>query len=277
MDDKVTDAVAACEEVLRKEQAFNLEHNMLRSENIVIVRLLDRRLELSEAYAELHAKLSARPFALKTFFDAVITTTAFWNPEEIEQARSGRQRLRKVNSLIASKAAELAALLDERSELHTHSGFAGDTIYSACGLIDAAGESNYLFRSWVQRDLADLRGQFDLKYWPSLGECMATLAHDAENAELEPTDPITAAATDAKRPSLADFFKALFEAIDTRSTGLSSSLPPELKVTDNSLASLANCALDLGPDDLVDGAYVKRLRQRERERAVAQASEAAPL
>jgi hypothetical protein len=45
---------------------------------------------------------------------------------------------------------------------------------------------------------------------------------------------------------------------------------------------LANCALDLGPDDLADGDYVKRLRQRARDSArrarVARADpDAAPL
>ena len=41
-------------------------------------------------------------------------------------------------------------------------------------------------------------------------------------------------------------------------------LPKGFKPTDGTLASLANCALDLGPDELADSTYVKRLRQRER-------------
>lgn len=44
-------------------------------------------------------------------------------------------------------------------------------------------------------------------------------------------------------------------------------LPNDFKVTDNTLASLASCVLDLGAEDLVDGPYVKRLRQRERDGA----------
>lgn len=93
---------------------------------------------------------------------------------------------------------------------------------------------------------------------------MRVLATDADCARLEATDPLTAAATTATRPSLADFFKALFAAIEENSAENYGQLPRGLKLTDNTLASLANCALGLDPDDLVDGPYVKRLRQRER-------------
>ncbi|HRK23036.1 MAG TPA: hypothetical protein PLX06_14555, partial [Fimbriimonadaceae bacterium] len=64
--------------------------------------------------------------------------------------------------------------------------------------------------------------------------------------------------------SKADFFKALFAAIDENSANSYGQLPRDFKLTDRTLASFANCALDLGPDDLVDDAYMKRLRQRER-------------
>lgn len=52
--------------------------------------------------------------------------------------------------------------------------------------------------------------------------------------------------------------------IEENGVGNYGHLPRRFKLTDNALASFANCALDLGPDDLVDGAYVKRRRQRER-------------
>ena len=90
------------------------------------------------------------------------------------------------------------------------------------------------------------------------------LAADAENAGMEATDPLTAAATMASRPSRADFFKALFAAIEENSARNYGLLPKGFKPTDGTLASLANCALDLGPDELADSTYVKRLRQRER-------------
>ena len=93
---------------------------------------------------------------------------------------------------------------------------------------------------------------------------MQALATDAEKAMIAATDPLTAAATAAVRPSRADFFKALFAAIEENSAKSYGQLPIGFKLTDRTLASLANCALDLGPDDLVDDAYMKRFRQRER-------------
>ena len=86
-------------------------------------------------------------------------------------------------------------------------------------------------------------------------------------ADTDATDPLTRAAASGSRGSRADFFKALFASIEENSVRNHGYLPHDFKLSDNALASLANCALDLGPDDLVDSAYVKRLRQREREGA----------
>lgn len=61
---------------------------------------------------------------------------------------------------------------------------------------------------------------------------------------------------------MADFFKALFAAIEDNSARHHGQLPQDFRATDNTLAALASCALDLGSNDLVDGQYVKRLRQR---------------
>ena len=93
---------------------------------------------------------------------------------------------------------------------------------------------------------------------------MNELATDAEKSVMEATDSLTAAATAAVRASKADFFKALFASIEKNSAKNYGQLPRGFQPTDRTLASLANCALDLGPDDLVDDAYMKRLRQRER-------------
>ena len=96
---------------------------------------------------------------------------------------------------------------------------------------------------------------------------LGALASDAEDAVMEATDPLTAAATMASRPSRADFIKALLAAIDENRGRNHGQLPNDFKATDNTLASFASCALDLGVKDLVDGPYVKRLRQRERDGA----------
>lgn len=260
------ESVENCETILRKEREYNEQHEIFSSENAVIDRMLNRSVELTEAYAELHMKLADQPRALRVFLGTVITTAAFWNPEKIGEARNGRARLNKVNSRIASKAEELSKLLKERSKLHNESGFSDDTLYHIIDVIENAGANHHLFQSWVKKDLNALPRQFSLKYWPALHECLAALARDAEKAELKASDSITAAATEANRASQADFFKALYEAIDENRTSSGGLLPNQLKLTDSTIASLANCALDIAPDELADGAYVKRLRQRERNR-----------
>ena len=253
-----------CENILIEGKQYNIEHKILPSENAVADRLLSRSLELKEAYEELHEKLHKHPPALKVFLDLLLSTAAFWSPEKITKARSERDDLANINQQIARKAAELAELLERRSDLHNTSGFSSSTHYHVCDVIEAACEKNYLFQSYVKERLDALTGQFDLKYWPSLGEFLQVIASDAEHAGMEASDPLTAAATAAARPSRADFFKALFAAIDESSAENYGQLPRGFKLTDNTLASLANCVLDFGPDDLADSAYVKRLRQRER-------------
>lgn len=259
-----TNALQACENILIEGKRYNVEHDILPSENAVADRLLARGVELKDAYGELYEKLHPHPPALKVFLDLLLSTAAFWSPEKIAQARVERDELAGVNQQIARKAEELAELLERRTDLNNTSGFSSETHYHVCDVIEAASERNYLFKSWVKERLDALRGQFDLKYWPSLDQFARELAADAESASMEPTDPLTAAATGASRPSRADFFKALLAAIEENSARNHGLLPKNFKLTDGTLASLANCALDLEPDELADSTYVKRIRQRER-------------
>lgn len=253
-----------CEGVLKDAKRYNTEHCIWPSENIVVDRFIKRRLELRDAYEELHSELSLQPEAVKTFFDAVLSTAALWNPERISEARRARDDLARTNERIAKAAAELANLLDERSHLGNTSGFRSPTHYHVCDVLIAAGADNYSFKSYVQEGLDTMRMRFDLKYWPRLGDFMRVLASDAATAQPEATDPLTAAATDASRASLADFFKALYAALDENTGCGYALLPVELKISDATIAALVNCALDLDEEVMVDGPYVKRLRQRER-------------
>ncbi|HBN9689313.1 TPA: hypothetical protein L3916_001847 [Pseudomonas aeruginosa] len=252
----------ACENILIDEKCYNTERGILRSENAVIDRLLTRSLELKSAYGELYEKLHSRPPALAVFLGLLLSTAAFWSPERIAKYRAQRDELVETNRQIARKAEELAHLLEQRIRLHDTSGFSSRTHYHVCDVIEAAAGNHSLFNAYVKDRLDALCGQFDLKYWPSLDLLVRAVAVDAEGATLAATDPLTLAATVATRPSRADFFKALFAAIEENSAQSGGHLPDVFRLSDGALASLANCALDLGPDELADSAYVKRLRQR---------------
>ncbi|WP_228894798.1 hypothetical protein [Pseudoduganella aquatica] len=255
-----------CEQILLDEKRYNNSHHILPSETVVVDQLLGRGLELQCVYEELHGKLARYPGALQAFLGQVLSTAAFWNPEKIREARNARDDLEEINRKIASKAAELANLLQRRKNLHNTSGFTSDTHYHVCDVLEAAGSNNHLFTSRVQKRFKELHTQFDLKYWPTLSDFLHELASDAEQAAPEASDPLTEVATSALRSSLADFFKALFVAIRENSARNHGRLPNDLRLTDATLATIVNCALDLGPDELVDSIYVKGLRQRERGR-----------
>jgi len=261
------DARAICEALLAAERSDKIEKGILPSEVEVIDRLLARGLELDEAYEELLHKLHDHPHALRVFFDLLQSTAAFWSPEANIEARESRDRLVGVNQEIQEKASELACLLRERTELKNHSGFSCDTHYHPVDVIHAAAEKNYSYQSWVKEKLNALTSQFDLKYWPDLSAFVQVIADDAARATPMPHDAVTDAGTEGKRAGLADTFKAFFVALEESSRRNHGFLPNAFELTDQSMACLLSCALGLGPEKTVDSTYVKRLRQRQRERA----------
>lgn len=259
-------ASEACQLLLRSERDDRVSSGILRSEVKVIDRLLSRSLELRDAYEELHSKLNDRPPALKVFFDILFRTAAFWNPDANREARQGRARLVEVNREIEEAASTLAALLNERTELKNHSGFSCDTLYHPVDAIDLAAADHYRYQHWVKNGLAGIRGQFDLKYWPSLSEVVQAIGTDAAQARPLPHDAVTEAGTEGPRAALADTFRSFYVALEESSAQHHGFLPRTFELTDRSVAALISCALDLGPDEVVDAGYVKRLRQRRRDR-----------
>ncbi|SIN67202.1 hypothetical protein SAMN02745824_1703 [Parasphingorhabdus marina DSM 22363] len=260
-------AILRCEEVLRLKHQYNSERQIWPSENSVIEVMLKRRPELVDAYSELCENLNDRPEALELFFDRLFSIAILWRPEQSAKMRDDRKQIDNLNMVIADKAAEVANLIREREALHEKSEFYSRTHYHICDVIEEAGKDNVLFEHWVKEELEVLTHRFGLKYWPHLGQIIDVIAMDAREAKATPNDQVTAAATSGTRSSRADFFKALLQSLKEAQEYSSLQLPEKFNLTDDTLASLANCALDIGPDDLFDAPYVKRFRQRERERA----------
>lgn len=256
-----------CEAILRAERSDRVQKAILPSEIKVIDRLLDRGLELNDAYEEMFNKLHEHPPALKVFFELLQSTAAFWSPQKNLEAREDRDKLIAVNRKIAENATELARLLSERTELQNRSGFSCDTHYHPVDVIHAASEENLSYAQWVKEKLEYLTGQFDLKYWPSLSEVVQAIADDAAQATPQPHDALTDAGTEGPRSSLVDSFKAFFVALEESNMRNHGFLPSTFELTDRSVASLMSCALGLDPDKVVDSTYVKGLRQRQRAQA----------
>lgn len=259
-------AQEACESTLQHLRHSRTENAILPSEVTVIDRLLERGLELDEAYCELHSKLQKHPHALNVLFDRLLAIAAFWNPEANLEARKGRAQLIKVNEQIKEKATELANLLSERTTLKDHSGFSCDTHYHPVEVLHAAARDNHGYTYWVKEKLENVTAQFDLKYWPTLSECVQVIADDAARATPSANDAITGAGTEGPRAGLDGTFKAFFATIDEANARNHGFLPRDFQLTDRTVASLMSCALGLGADELVDAGYVKRIRQRQREK-----------
>lgn len=180
------------------------------------------------------------------------------NPQEIcENFLLEGKRYNNERSILSSENAIADRLLARENELQ-------DAYEELHYKLHARPQALQILLGLVLSTAAFWNRQFDLKYWPSLDEFLQELAYDSEKAVLEATDPLTAAARSATRSSKADFFKALFAAIEENTVENHGLLPRGFKLTDRTVASLANCALDLGPDELIDDAYIKRFRQRER-------------
>jgi hypothetical protein len=257
------DGRKAVEKILEEHVSYNTENGILPSETTVCRSLLSRYAELIEAYDELWTKANQSEFQLRVFIDGLLGTAAFWNPAKMAEARRMRAKLEDVNQKISGMAMELAELFEKRAKLHDHSGFVSETHYHVLDVLSEAARNNPHFTSFVQEPLEALHSQFDLKYWPSISEFVSVLGTDAARATVHAHHSVTAAGTASSRPSRADFFRALFQFIDENRDGRH--LPTEFRLSDATYASLANCALDLGPDGLASAEYVKRLRQRDRE------------
>ncbi len=267
----VTDPVTACESCLQDVRARYAGSDVWPSLVNVIDRLLSRRLELADAYAELHRDLPDWR-SLDMLFDAVLVAAAFYNRDKINEAHRARDELEKTNAVIASLGHKLAEQLRRREELCNTSGLSTGEHHHIVDLIEEASESNPLFKGYLWEGLDALRYRFDYKYWPSPASCIEVLANDAERATVEAVDALTVAATASRRRSgTADFFKALIEAIAQRSTKRGGFVPEDYLPTDQTLASLGSCALNLQPDQIVAAQQVKSIRQRLRNKAAGQA------
>jgi hypothetical protein len=247
-----------CEDLLLSEKRYNIEHNILPSEVAVIDRLLGQGEAMSEVYDELLERLGNDDSKLKRFLQITVNVAAFWCPKRMKDAREDSKRIIELNADIVSTAKKLADLLKRRNNVEENSPFNSNTHYSIIGVIEAATRDNHLFNMWVKNELASLCGRFDLKYWPTLEECVREIAKDSEQATVRATDPLTMAATRSNRPTYADFIRALIAAIsDDNASNLS-----RFKPTDKALATIANCALDLDGEDIIAAENIKAIRNR---------------
>lgn len=260
-------AIESCENVLREDYRYNVENQIWPSINARILRLLTRTHELSDAYVELYGTLADQPNALTSFFDVLNTTVYSWNPKRVKEAREARDELIDLNVRIAEVSKLLSDLISRRTEVQEKSSFSSEAHYHIIDVARDAGKGNGLFESYIEKQLDKLTYQFDLKYWPSISEFVTAIGADAGKAVTVANGPTAIAATEGRRSGLADFLKAFEASLDSNRVRRHGWIPNGFSLSDNSMSSLVNCALELEVDELIDSSFVKRFRQREREKA----------
>jgi len=262
MTEQTADPTALAEAALGEIKRRNIEAKIAPREVELIDKLLHRTLELRGVYAEVHGKLRGDWRALALFLQLILDGALEWNPAKLAEARRSRNALSELNAAIAEGAHALSTLVRDREELMNSSSFTSRTHFHVCDAIEAAASDNYYFQSHVRDELDAVRIRYDLKYWPSISEFLYVLATDASSAEAVAYDGATAVGTSGERASKAHFFYALYQIIGNNSQRAMSQLPTDFSLTDASWASLVNCLLGAGPDDLVDAGWVKGARHR---------------
>lgn len=139
----------------------------------------------------------------------------------------------------------LAEMLERRSALLNHScHFYCERMHSLTDFIDDAGEVNTHFQLYLKPELQPFK-RYDLKYWPSIADILRSLG--MEDVNVACADEATEAIIKARRPSLTDFLRGLFNRIDEHQTDHWYSLPRTFKLSDAALATICNITRDLPP------------------------------
>ncbi|MFX6213387.1 hypothetical protein ABTF16_20365, partial [Acinetobacter baumannii] len=99
-------AQEVCVAILLDKKATNTQAKILPSENIIIDRLLERKVELQHAYSELYSKLGKYHQALTNFLDLLVEITSMHSPEEVIKSRAAQKKLNEINQQISIKAHE---------------------------------------------------------------------------------------------------------------------------------------------------------------------------
>ncbi|ECE0486501.1 hypothetical protein KX75_20235 [Salmonella enterica subsp. enterica] len=225
----------------------------------VFERFIERHDEMQFVYRELAAN-GVTDIKLWNLLEQFIFSGTFSKEENHAELRADYDELTALNDSIGEVSTRLAEMIERRSEILNNSGhFHCDRMVSLPELIDEAGRGNAHYESFLRGELAPLK-RYDLKYWPGIADILHVIG--LEHVDIEFTDRSTEAIVNARRPSLTDYFRALFDRISDLKTGGWDSLPRDFRMTDNALATICNVALNLPAEDVIDAAYVKRTRHR---------------
>ena len=100
-------------EFLKNELKYNLEKKILPSENVIINRLIEQDLEMTDVYEDLSRRIPSDQ-GQEQIIRAIISAAAFWSPDEAKKLREDKKRLIDLNKQISETAGKLAGLIHNR-------------------------------------------------------------------------------------------------------------------------------------------------------------------
>ena len=252
------------ESILKEIRTNNVKHQILPSENKVIDRLLEYPVEMQSLYDELSDKLSE--CQKRNLWGAILGAATFWNPEASKVLREEKKKLFKLKKDIAECADSLAAMIKARRDICETSGIIA---YQDCHFlhwVNRAARDNHYYQGYVKEDLDALNGRFDLKYWPDNHDVVAAIGEFAQESEIYASDSWTEELLSSPKHSMADYLRVILKAVEeTKEQGPPAGLlSADFRLSDNALAVLINCTLDLSPEDSLSSENIKRSRQNIR-------------
>ncbi|MEG6138933.1 hypothetical protein [Enterobacter kobei] len=228
----------------------------------VFERFIGRHNEMQHVYRELGVT-GVTGLKLWNLLEQFIFSGTFCTEENHTELRADYHELTVLNDAISDASTRLAGMLERRAKILNESGhFRCERMVGLPDLIDEAGRGNGHYQLHLRRELA-LLSRYDLKYWPGIADILHVMG--LELVDIAFTDECTEAIVNARRPSLTDYFRVLFDHISALKTGDWYDLPKNFRMSDNALATVCNVALNLPSEDVTDAAYVKRTHHRLKE------------
>ena len=258
------EALELCEGLLRKELEYNESRNIWPSVNEVVRVLLKQSQTMAPVYEELCKKLPQER-KVGSYLDALISSFALWDKDDLRKAREDRDKLVEINEEICDQASKLADLLNKREVICNRGRFSCERETYLAGLIDRAGFDNHLYTMYLQDEIMPLAARYDPKYWPSVEDLLGEIAIDAAQSQVYAQDSATEAGTSSRKSSQAAALRAFLAKLEDYA--LSGAIPSKFRLSDSSTATILNCITEQNADSLVTADYIKNFRRKERERS----------
>lgn len=262
MPNFITDNI--CYQYLIAERKNFIKNEIWPGKVTIINRMLDENLNMSFVYREILDK-TQHSHQCESVLSVIINAGFQWSREATGDLRRQKKALATLNHQISEVSRTLASLLDQRSEIANSSGVVCESFDCITEAIAAASEDNHFYHSNVEIPLRQLSDRFDLKHWPSIADVARAISDNSNNMDTYVRDSSSAAAIDSLKHTTYDYFRGILSELGEAKKGVTFPIPRDFSFTDTSLATIANCSMEL--EEEVVGGYVKRFRQSMREKA----------